>query len=78
MAYFVLEPRSFTVIYTAGLVAKGSIPLDMVTESMGLKKYVIEVLEEMGYEFKEDESEFENPFESGIVGNELDNIKDNS
>lgn len=46
---FVLEPRSFMVTYQAGLVARGVITVDQVTEAMGLRQYVIEVLEEMGY-----------------------------
>ncbi|WRM43334.1 hypothetical protein [Staphylococcus phage LY01] len=52
MPYFVLDPRSYMVIYHAGLVVKGTITLDEVTEIMGLRKYVIEVLEEMGYNFE--------------------------
>lgn len=58
---FVLDPHSFMVTYQAGLVAKGVIGIEDVSEAMGLRQYVTDVLREMGYfdseEVPEEETE---------------------
>ncbi|QPI17039.1 hypothetical protein [Staphylococcus phage vB_StaM_SA1] len=74
MPYFVLDPRSYMVIYHAGLVVKGTITLDEVTEIMGLRKYVIEVLEEMGYNFES--GQIEEAEEEPEVVEEIDPIEE--